>query len=426
MSSNNPIWPPFTSLQSAVPRIEIESAKGALLYRRKGDPLIDGVSSWWVNLHGHAHPKIAAAIAAQAKKLEHVIFAGFTHRPAEELARKLLVVLPGDLKKIFFSDDGSTSVEVAIKLAIQFWANGGKPRTKIIALEGAYHGDTFGAMSAGSRGIFSAPFDKLLFDVRHIPFPGAGAEEKSFAALKHELADGKTAAFIYEPLVQGSAGMRMYSAKILERLLSLARSHRALLIADEVMTGFGRTGKLFASENMPTKPDFICLSKGITGGFLPMGATAVSAKIVKAFESSDPTKTFFHGHSYTGNPLACVAALESLKILKDPASRKARKTLSDSHIDFIRKMSGHPALQNLRSLGTILAMEFSENAGPRTQKKHPSYLSPLRDRLYRFFLSRGVLLRPLGNTVYVLPPYVIQKNELSRVYGAIREAADHL
>lgn len=425
--SSSPVWPPFTSLQSALPRIEIESAKGALLYRRNGPPLIDGVSSWWVNLHGHANPKIAAAISAQAKKLEHVIFAGFTHRPAEEFAKRLLEVLPGGIQKIFFSDDGSTAVEVALKLAVQFWANAGKPRTKIVALQGAYHGDTFGAMSAGSRGIFSAPFDKLLFEVRHIPFPSAGAEEQTLASLRRELAGGKVAAFIYEPLVQGSAGMRMYTKEILEKLLKLARSHETLLIADEVMTGFGRTGKLFASENMKAKPDLICLSKGITGGFLPMGATAISAKVVKAFESSDPGKTFFHGHSYTGNPLACVAALESLKLLMSSTSRKARQWISDSHTDFIQKISGHPSIQNPRSLGTILAMEFTENAQARAKKKNrPSYLSPLRDRLYRFFISRGVLLRPLGNTVYVLPPYVIQKNEMSRIYQAIREAADSL
>ncbi len=424
--ASGPIWPPFTSLSESLPRLPIVKGRGAILHTRDGKKIIDAVSSWWVNLHGHAEPHIARAIARQAKQLEHVIFAGFTHPPAETLARELLPLLPGDFSKLFFSDDGSTSVEVALKLALQYFHNHRSSNTRILALEGAYHGDTFGAMSAGSRGLFSKPFDAKLFSVTHLPFPEKNREEKTITALQKEIKRGKIAAFIYEPLVQGAAGMRIYSPKVLEKILRLLRKENILLIADEVMTGFGRTGNFFASESCATKPDLLCLSKGITGGFLPMGVTAVSKKIVNAFATPDRTKTFFHGHSYTANPLACAAAVASLKLLTQKTCRDSREAIHQAHRKFINEMQGHSSLKNLRVCGTILAMEFALESHEPKSKQPKDYLSPLRDRLYRFFISQGVLLRPIGSTVYVLPPYVIRKTELAKIHSVLRLAAEKL
>jgi adenosylmethionine-8-amino-7-oxononanoate aminotransferase len=378
-----------------------------------GRILIDGISSWWVNLHGHAHPAVARAIALQARRLEQVIFAGFTHAPAETLATRLCQILPGGMTRIFFSDDGSTSVEVALKIALQYWHNLGRPRKTIVALDGAYHGDTFGAMAAGARGLFSTPFDRHLFKVARLPFPSAENLASATRRLDRLLSSGQVAAFIYEPLVQGSAGMRIYPAASLAALLGRAKAAGVPCIADEVMTGFGRTGTLFASQQVGPSPDLICLSKGLTGGFLPMGLTAVSQKIFRAFDSARPERTFWHGHSYTANPLACAAALASLDLLLSKQSRDARTRLASTFGEWASALAEHPAVENARHLGCILAFEVKSPEG--------GYLSPIRERLEKAFLDRGVLLRPLGNTVYVLPPYVVTSGELKKVWKAIVE-----
>ena len=308
---NSPVWHPYTQMKNA-DIIPITRGQGAYLYDEKGEQYIDAVASWWTNIHGHSHPHIANAIAEQAKKLEHVIFAGFTHEPAEKLAKKLLQRIPYH-QKIFYSDNGSTAVEVAIKMALQYWSNKGEERKKIICFRYAYHGDTFGSMSVSARGVFTQPFKNLLFDVAYIDIPKSENESEIIQQL-HQHIDA--AAFIFEPLVLGSAGMLMYSEKILDELISICKQNNILSIADEVMTGFGRTGKFLAIDYCKNKPDIICLSKGITGGFLPFAATTCTQEIYDTFLSDEKSKMFFHGHSYTANPLGCAASIASLALFE--------------------------------------------------------------------------------------------------------------
>ncbi len=405
------LWHPFSSLEGPE-NLLVESASGPYLYTSCGRRLLDAVSSWWVNLHGHAHPAIAQAIAAQAQTLEHVIFAGFTHRPAIELASRLLPLLPGGQERLFFSDNGSTAVEVGLKMAFQYFWNQGRPRRQVIALEGAYHGDTFGSMSVGGRGPFNQPFAPFLFDTVFVPFPAQGQEEATFQAFCTALESQETAAFIFEPLIQGAGGMRVYSPELLSAMVAEARSHGALCIADEVMTGFGRTGRLFATDSLAHAPDIVCLSKGITGGFMPLGATACNASVASAFAGKDRDKVFFHGHSYTANPLACAAALASLDLLCGDACQADIRRVSAAQAAFAERANAQYPGANARACGTIAALDMP--VGGTT-----SYFNNARDMIYRFFLDRDILLRPLGNTVYVLPPYITASDELDRVHAAV-------
>lgn len=405
------VWHPFTQMQTACPPIPIARAKGAYLYTEEGNSYLDAISSWWVNLHGHAHPYIVEKIKEQAEILEHVIFADFTHAPAVELASRLLSILPGTMSKVFYSDNGSTAVEVALKIALQHWHNRNIPKTKIICFKNSYHGDTFGAMSAAGRNEFNRPFWKHLFDVESIDPPLKGQEEKSLNQLKELLNKGDIACFIFEPLVLGSGGMVIYPPDGLSRLIQCCRQHGVLTIADEVMTGFGRTGTLFASEQVSEKPDLICLSKGLTGGFLPLGVTVCMQDIYDAFLGDHLHQAFLHGHSYTANPLACSSALASLDLLLEDACHAQREMIAECHKKFCRQWQSHPKLKRCESLGTILALEY--------QTEKSSYFQPMRDQLYHFFLSKGILLRPLGNVLYILPPYCIQSDELQCIYAQI-------
>jgi adenosylmethionine---8-amino-7-oxononanoate aminotransferase len=408
------IWHPFTPLQGTDEPILIKSASGVYLHTEDGRKIIDGVSSWWVNLHGHAHPEIADALALQARELEHVIFAGFTHRPAITLSQNLLKILPANQKKIFFSDNGSTAVEVALKMALQFWHNQSIQKETIIALQGAYHGDTFGSMSVGERGIFTDPFSRHLFKTEFIDFPEKGHEEKVFEQFK-KLADTETvAAFIYEPLVQGASGMRIYEPSILDRIIGYAREKNILCIADEVFTGFGRTGKYFASDYLQNKPDIMALSKGLTGGTLPLGVTSCSHMILKAFETSDVLKTFFHGHSYTANPLACAAANKSFELLTSSVCQGNIDRISRQQEDFKKEIEKNPTIKSVNTLGTILAIELRSD-------EVSSYTHSSRKKIYTYFLEKNILLRPLGNIIYVLPPYVITHEQLTEVHNAIKD-----
>jgi adenosylmethionine---8-amino-7-oxononanoate aminotransferase len=408
------IWHPFTSLASEDSPILITAGEGVHLITEDGRKIIDAVSSWWVNLHGHGNPFIADAIAKQALQLEHVIFAGFTHQPAIRLSQNLLSILPSNQTKIFFSDNGSTAVEVGLKMAFQYWHNSGIQKKKVVAIQGAYHGDTFGSMSVGERGIFTNPFEPFLFQTSFIDFPDGGNDDKVFQQFK-ELADtNDISAFIYEPLVQGAAGMRIYSPVILNSILDYAQSKNIICIADEVFTGFGRTGKLFASEYLKHQPDIICVSKGITGGALPLGVTACSEKIVTAFRDANPTKTFFHGHSYTANPIACAAANASFDLLLSTECKHNITRITKAHQLFAEKIKQHPHVKTAKTLGTILSIELT-TADPT------SYLNSLRRKIYKFFLDKNILLRPLGNVIYVLPPYVITDQQLQTVYDAIEE-----
>ncbi len=408
------IWHPFSPLEGAIPNLPVVKAQGPYLITEDGRNILDAVSSWWVNLHGHSHPVIAKAIADQASSLEHVMFAGFTHEPAITLAESLLAILPNNQSRIFYSDNGSTAVEVAVKLAFQYWYNRDSHRKQVIAIDGAYHGDTFGSMSVGERSIFTEPFFPFLFDVHFLPFPNSENEPVVWEKFKAWVDSGEVASFIFEPLVQGASGMRMYRPEFLDKLIAYAREKEVLCIADEVMTGFGRTGKLFASDYLENKPDMICLSKGLTGGALPLGATSISAKIVEAFTTPDLNKAFLHGHSYTANPMACAAANASMQLLLSETCQAHITRIAVNHDEFVIKHKGHPKLRDIRSLGTILAVEFHTEADS-------SYMSELRNKLYPFFLERDILLRPLGNLIYVLPPYIISDGQLEHIYQAIED-----
>lgn len=428
-SAEYPVWHPFTPLVGGHPELEVVSASAELLTLADGRQLVDAVSSWWVNLHGHGHPLIAAAIAEQAQELEQVIFAGFTHKPAVDLAFTLIAAIGPQFKHVFYSDNGSTAIEVSLKMALQFWHNQGSPKKTFIALDGAYHGDTFGAMSVAERNAFNAPFSNHLFEVALLPLepcndiyePLNDADLVTINKLETLVASGEIAGFIYEPLVQGSAGMRFYKLALLEQLIGICKKAGVLTIADEVMTGFGRLNKLFASHFLHDQftPDIICLSKGITGGFLPLGATLTQAHIQEAFRSTDLLKTFFHGHSYTANPLACRAAIASLGILKSTESINQRNWLSAQLADFANEISAAEQVANVRALGCIMALEW------RSPDK-TGYFNEARHHLYQWFISQGVLLRPLGNVVYVIPPYCISQASLDKVFDAIRRLLKQL
>ena len=408
------IWHPFTQMQTTRSFIPIVRGKGSYLYTEDGKSFLDATSSWWVNLHGHAHPYIAKKIQVQSELLEHLSFADFTHPTAIELAVRLLPLLPGTMSKIFYSDNGSTATEAALKMAIQYWYNQNPKieRPKVVCFKGSYHGDTFGAMSASGKSALNRPFWKQLFAVDSIDPPLIGQEEKSLEQLSTILAREETACFIFEPLILGVGGMVIYPQNGLASLLKMCREHNVLTIADEVMTGFGRTGPLFACEKFKENIDLICLAKGLTGGFLPLAITACQTHVFNAFLSNERQDAFLHGHSYTANPLACASALASLDLLQEKSCSLQREKIRDSHHTFCQKWKDHPKVARCESIGTILVLEY--------RTKDPScYFQHLRDQLYYFFLDRGVLLRPLGNVLYVMPPYCIQLDELKRIYALI-------
>jgi adenosylmethionine---8-amino-7-oxononanoate aminotransferase len=427
MSAPLQIWHPFTQ-EALDPRpIRIAKAEGAYLFSEDGRRLIDGVSSWWVNIHGHCHPRIMTAIAEQSRKLDHVLLAGFSHEPAEELSRRLRKVLPERLTHVFFSDDGSTAVEVALKMAAQYWQNVGRAEKKaIVALEHAYHGDTAGAMSVGDDSAFTEPFQSMRFPVHRVHSAycyrcpvgktRATCEIDCVGQLREllERESGGTAAVIVEPLLQGAGGMIVHPVEFLQRVRRLCIEHDVLLIADEVLTGFGRCGKMFACELAGVVPDIMCLSKGITGGALPMGATTCTSAIHDAFVSADRMHAFLHGHSYTGNPIACAAAVASLEIFETEPVFERIANISRIHEKRLAEVANHPAVGDVRSIGSVAAVELkADDAG---------YMSRLKPKLYEFFLNAGILLRPLGNIIYVLPPYVTSPEALNYVHDKIRES----
>ncbi len=400
-------------MQTAPLPIPIVRGEGTVLYDADGREYLDMIASWWVNLHGHAHPHIARRVSEQLTTLEHVIFAGFTHEPAVRLAERLLAVLPTGQAKIFYSDNGSTAVEVALKMAFQYWHNEGKPRRKIVALEGAYHGDTFGAMAVSGRSAFTEPFVPFLFDVEYLPVPVSGQEETVLQQAEDLFTDD-VAAFIFEPLVQGAGGMVMYEPGVLDQLVQRARRHNALIIADEVMVGFGRTGKLFASDYLTEKPDLMCLSKGLTGGTMALGVTGCTQAIYDAFLSDSPYKTLFHGHSYTANPLACTAGLASLDLTLSNDTTASLERIASQHAGFAQRLSTFANVENIRQRGTLLAFDLISSG-------ETSYFNTIRDQAYNFLLDRGVLMRPLGNVLYFMPPYCTTNTQLQYAYRQVEE-----
>jgi adenosylmethionine-8-amino-7-oxononanoate aminotransferase len=412
--NRSPVWHPFTQhgLQEPIPLVT--RAEGAVLHTADGRRVIDAISSWWVTTHGHCHPRIVAAIAEQAGKLDQLIFAGWTHEPAEEVAAEL-VRLTG-LPHAFFSDSGSTAVEVALKMALGFWANRGEPRHRLLVMEHSYHGDTIGAMSVGARGVFNAPYAPLLFDVGTIPFPAEGCEQTTLDALEQACRNENPAAFIVEPLVLGSGGMLFYSPRVLRQMHAICAAHGVLFIADEVMTGWGRTGTMFACEQAGIVPDIMCLAKGLTGGSMPLAVTMAAAPLFEAHWSTDRARMFYHSSSYTANPIACAAAAANLAVWREEPVQERIDALAARQAAGLARLSDLPGVSNPRQCGTIIAMDLGGSS--------QGYLSSQAPRLLRFFRENDVLLRPLGNTVYVMPPNGIEEADLARVHDVIAQAVE--
>ncbi|WP_031439567.1 adenosylmethionine--8-amino-7-oxononanoate transaminase [Sphingomonas sp. FUKUSWIS1] len=409
----SPIWHPFTQHGLGDPIPRIVRTEGAALHTSDGRRIVDAISSWWVTTHGHRHPRIMAAIAEEAGRMDQIIFAGWTHEPAETLARGLVAIMPKALRHVFFSDSGSTAVEVALKMALGYWRNRDEPRDRILVLEHSYHGDTIGTMSVGERGVYNRAYAPLLFDVGTIPFPHPGAEQATLDALE-AACRAAPAAFIVEPLVLGAGGMLIYPPHVLAEMRAICARHAVLFIADEVMTGWGRTGTLLACEQAGVVPDILCLSKGLTGGAVPLAVTMATSEIFDAHVSDDRARMFFHSSSYTANPIACAAANANLAIWRDEPVHDRIATLGARQAAHLDRIARLPGVTNPRRIGTIAAVDLQ--VGDR------GYLSDLGPKLLRFFTARDLLLRPLGNTVYVMPPYCIDEADLDAVYAAIEEA----
>ncbi len=412
--TNSPVWRPYTQHALQPGAIKIARAEGCWLEAEDGARFLDAISSWWVITHGHRRPEITRAIKDQADLLDQIIFAGFTHEPAERLARRLVEITPEGLDYVFYSDSGSTCVEVAIKMALGYWRNRGEARARIVALEHGYHGDTIGTMSTGARSPFNASYEPLLFDVTRIPFPDEGREQQCFDALEAACGAG-AAAFVAEPLILGAGGMLIYSASTLREMKNICARHGVLFIADEVMTGFGRTGTLFACEQAGIVPDIACYAKGVTGGALPLAVTMCGKEIFDAHLSDDRARAFFHSSSYTANPIACAAALANLDIWERGGAREAVAKLCAMQAERLARFESDPRFINVRRLGTITALDLATPGR--------GYLASIGLDLLRFFNARGLLLRPLGQTIYVLPPYCIEAEELDLVYAGVDEAA---
>jgi adenosylmethionine---8-amino-7-oxononanoate aminotransferase len=410
-------WHPYTQHKTAKPHPAIVKGKDALLWDENGKEYIDGIASWWVNPFGHSNVVIADAIYKQLTTLEHVLFGGFTHDKAVLLSEKLIEILPSNQKKLFYSDNGSTAVEVAMKGALQYFYNKGDKRTKIIAFEDAFHGDTFGAMAASGITFYTEAFKSSLLEVVRIPIPIKGNEEKSLQALEKLVATNEYAAFIFEPLVLGAAGMIMYEPEILNKMIAICNQNNVFTIADEVMTGFGKTGKTFATDYLVNKPDIMCLSKALTGGTIPMAITTFCQEIFDGFYDDDVNKALFHGHTFTANPTGCAAALASIDLLQTQEMQDNIVRVNQSHLEFEKRIQNHSKVKTTRILGVIFALEV------KTENQE-SYYGTLRNKMYDFFIENGVVLRPVGSTVYILPPYIITKNQLDKIYKTIENVLE--
>lgn len=413
------LWHAYTQHKTSDAPIAITKGKDALLWDEKGNTYIDAIASWWVNPYGHSNERLAKKAYEQLTSLEHVLFGGFTHQPACDLAETLLKILPKNQSKIFFSDNGSTAVEVAVKIALQYYYNQGEKRTTFIAFEEAFHGDTFAAMAVSGISLYTTAFQGQLLDVVRIPIPEKGKEKECKERLEEVLSQYNCAGFIFEPLVLGAAGMRMYAPEVLDELIQICRKHKVLTLADEVMTGFGKTGKNFACDYLKEMPDMICLSKALTGGTIPLSVTSTTEAIYNAFYSDDISKALFHGHTFMANPTGCAIALESLKILQEAPMQANLKRIHAKHQAFASKMDKHPKVARTRTLGVIFALDLEV---PNTAE----YYGSIRNELYKYYISHGVILRPVYHTIYVLPPYIITDEQLDKVYHIIEESIEHL
>lgn len=411
------LWHPYTQHKTAQLPIAIKRGKGALLWDENDKEYIDAIASWWVNPYGHSNSFIADAIYKQLTTLEHVLFGGFTHEPAIVLGEKLMAILPKNQQKIFFSDNGSTAVEVAIKVALQFFYNNGEAKPTLIAFENAFHGDTFAAMAASGISFYTQAFQGMFIDVVRIPVPVKGQEQISFDALEKAIKEHQCAGFIFEPLVLGAAGMVMYEPETLDKLIQICKQNQVLTIADEVMTGFGKTGKNFAMDYLTENPDMMCLSKALTGGTIPMAITTFTQEIFDAFYNDDINKALFHGHTFTANPTGCAAALASLELLQTTEMQNNIIRVNKNHLEFKKKIASHPKVHTTRVLGVIFALEI------KTETEE-SYYGGLRNKLYSYFIENGIIIRPVGNIVYILPPYIITDQQLQKVYQVVENALE--
>ncbi len=405
------LWHPLTQHKLNPEMLPIVKAKGAVLYDEEGNEYIDGIASWYTTMYGHCNPHITEAMTRQMQELDFVMFSGFTHKPAIELSEQLIAILPDNQEKIFFNDNGSTAIEAGIKMALQYYHNRGDKRDTLIAFENGFHGDTFGAMSASGLSSYNGPFEDFLLKVERIPVPKDDTIDAVLQQLESILKNNSCAAFIFEPLVQGAAGMKFHSAAGLDKLIEKCRQHNVLTIADEIMTGFGKTGKDFASDYLENKPDIICLSKALTAGMFPLSITSCSLDVYNAFLSDEVSKGFFHAHTFSAHPLGCAAALAGIALLNSPEILERRKYIEKAHQDFALEVKNHNSVQEVRCKGVILAIDL---------KVQTDRYGSLRDKLYKHFMKQGVNLRPLGNTIYALPPYVITDEQLQEVYDAIR------
>lgn len=411
------LWHPLTQHKLHPETIAIVNAKGCTLTDEDGHTYIDAIASWYTCMYGHCNPYITERVAAQMQQLDQVVFSGFTHAPAVELSEALINILPENQNKLFFSDNGSTSVEIGIKMALQYHFNRGEKRNILIAFEDGFHGDTFGAMSVSGLSVYNGPFEEYFLDVKRIPTPNGENHEAILNQLEKLVLENDIAGFVYEPLVQGAAAMKMHNADGLNQILKFCNDHHIMTVADEVMTGFGKTGKYFASDHMDIKPDIMCLSKALTAGLLPMAITSCSQAVYDAFYSDEMDKGLFHGHTYSANPLACTAALAGIELLQSEVIQQNIQQITASHEAFDTRIKTHPKVKSTRQTGVIFALDLNIEM---------ERYGNLRDRLFKFFMDHGVFLRPLGSTIYILAPYIITADELEKVYQTIENALEIL
>lgn len=404
------LWHPLTQHKVSPDMLPIIKAEGAILTDESGKEYIDGISSWYTAVYGHCNEYITSRVAKQMKQLDQVVFSGFTHEPAVKLSEALVEILPEGQQKLFFNDNGSTATEIGIKMALQYHHNLGNHRPVMLAFEEGFHGDTFGAMSVSGLSVYNGAFKDHFIRVERLPVPNGDNNQEVISFLKELIKNHKIAGFIYEPLIQGAAAMKFHNAEGLNEVLKVCRENEIILVADEVMTGFGKTGKYFASDYLSEKPDIVCMSKALTAGLLPMGLTSCTQKVYNAFYSEDISKGLFHGHTYTANPLACTAALSALELLKSEEIQRRINQITIFNKEFATKLNQISKVKNIRTLGVILAFELDVE----TER-----YGGLRNRLFRFFMEHGVYLRPLGNTIYIVPPYITSEEQLKKVYSTI-------
>lgn len=411
------LWHPLKQHQTHPDSLGIVKAKGCILTDENGNEYIDAISSWYTCMFGHCNDFITNKVYKQMQTLDQIMFSDFTHEPAVALSEELIKILPKNQNRIFFNDNGSTAVEAGIKMALQYYFNKGEKRNTFVAFENGFHGDTFGAMSVSGLSVYNGPFEDFLMDIKRIPVPNGNNNQEILTLLKQIVSENSIAGFIYEPLVQGAAGMKIHKAEDLDSILQFFKNNDILTIADEVMTGFGKTGNNFASDEIATKPDIICLSKALTAGLVPMAITSCTEDIYNEFLSNDIAKGFFHCHTYSANPIACSAALASIELLQNDEIQKNIQRISKAHQDFSNQITNHAKVTEVRSKGVILAIDLKTNAGR---------YGTLRDQLLKSFMDKGVFLRPLGNTIYIQPPYVITEQQLQKVYTTIKEVLESI